>query len=242
MRELAARAMERSSIEFTRFLDPREQKLALGAAKSEGAAAVLWGNESAERRICAFDGRLWLEDSERRYDWPAVSLEILWDGRFASLAHRDILGALLALGIGRESIGDIGAGCGRAAVWVLEGIAPFILSNLTAAGRAAVTASIADGMPEDMPRADARQLRGSVQSLRLDAVVAEAFGLARADAARAVKSGLVKLNHAEETRTDWKVAEGALLSVKGMGRARLIKASEHTKRSGRTIVEFEVTF
>lgn len=242
MRELAARAVERCSIEFSRFLDPREQKIALDAAKAEGAAAKLLGGEAAERRVCAFDGRLWLDESARRYDWPVLPLEILWDGRFIKLAHRDVLGALLALGIGHESLGDIGVEDGRAVVWVAEGIAPFIQSNLTAAGRAAVTVKLSEGFDEDLPRAEPRRVKGSVQSLRLDAVVAEAFDLPREEAARAVRSGLVKLDHAEETRADRKVSEGSLLSFRGMGRARLMKASEHTKRSGRTIVEFERTF
>lgn len=239
--ELAQRAVSRTDIEFTRFLDPREQKIARDAAAQEGAGCALSGNEGMERRVCAYDGRLWLDASECRYDWPVLPLEILWDGRYAKPAHRDVLGSLLALGFGRESVGDITVSEGRAVCWVLMGIAPFIVSNLSSVGRAAVKVSILEGGADAEPQGDTRQVRGTVHSLRLDAVVAEAFNLSREEAARAITSGLVKLDYAEETKTDRKVAAGALISVRGMGRAKLVNASEKTKRSGRTIVEFERT-
>jgi RNA-binding protein YlmH len=237
--ELAARAVERGDVTFSRFLDPREQNMALLASKKEGAGFALSGTQGTERRLCAFDGRLWLDGMEKQYDWPELALEILWEGRFASLAHRDILGALLALGINRESTGDILVEDGRAVVWVLESIAPYIVSNFISAGRAAVKARVLQSGVPDMPGGQVKLLRGSVHSLRLDAVVAEAFELSREEAARAVSSGLVKLDYAEETKGDRRVAEGALVSVRGMGRARLVKATERTRRSGRVVVEFE---
>ena len=240
LRELAERAVERASVEFTRFLDPREQAMARAAADLAGAGYAFSPPEGAERRLCAFDGRLWLDDGDRRYDWPAAPLEILWDGRYAKAAHRDILGAVLALGIGRESVGDILVEDGRAVLWALGAAAGLIRDNLASAGRAAVKVRDLVGAAE-LPEAQIRQARGTVQSLRLDAVVAEAFHLSREEAARAVKSGLVRLDFAEETKPDRKVGEGALISMRGMGRARILSASEKTRRGGRTVVEFDRT-
>ncbi len=240
LRELAERAVERGSVEFTRFLDPREQAEARAAARQAGANAAFSPPEGAERRLCAFDGRLWLDDEERTYDWPVAPLEILWDGRFAKAAHRDILGAVLALGIGRESIGDILVEDGRAVLWALDAAAAFIAGNLQSAGRAAVKVRALEGQA-GLPQQETRQARGTVQSLRLDAVVAEAFNLSRDEAGRAVKSGLVRLDFAEETKPDRKVGKGSLISVRGMGRVKILCASEKTKRRGRTIVEFERT-
>lgn len=240
LRELAARAVERRSVEFTRFLDPREQSMAHAAAEEAGAGCTFSPPEGAERKVCAFDGRLWLDD-DRRYDWPVLPLEILWDGRHAKAAHRDILGAVLALGIGRESVGDILVEEGRAVLWALDAAAAFILANLVSAGRATVRVRQPEGIVAGMPEAQTKQLRGTVQSLRLDAVVAEAFNLSREEAARAVKRGLVRVDYAEETKIDRKVPEGSLISVRGMGRARILDASEKTKRRGRTVVEFERT-
>ncbi len=240
LRELAERALERGNVEYTRFLDPREQQLARLAARETGTDVELSPPEGAERRLCAFDGRLWLDGGERRYDWPLLTLEILWDGRYAKAAHRDILGSVLALGIGRESIGDILVEDGRAVLWALDAAAAFLISNLQSAGRAAVKVRELAG-EAGLPQAETRQARGTVQSLRLDAVVAEAFNLSREEAARAVKSGLVRLDFAEETKPDRKVGEGSLISVRGMGRVKITCASEKTKRRGRTIVEFERT-
>ena len=239
--EQAARSVIRKDVEFTRFLDPREQKLAQKAAGEEGAQLVLYGAETLERRVCAFDGRYWLDGDQRRLDWPVQPLEISWDSRFASPAHRDILGAVLGLGINRDSTGDIQVGEGRAVLWALDSAAAYITTNLERAGRATVKVKPADTVEEDAPAAEGKMVRDSVQSLRLDAVVAAAFNLSREEAARAVKSGLVRVDYEEETRTDRHLAEGMLISVRGMGRARLLDASARTKRSGRIVLEMERT-
>jgi RNA-binding protein YlmH len=237
LKEQAARAMEANEPQYTKFLDPREQKLAAAAAKEQGCDAAFFGTEEPmERRVCAFDGRLWLDSDERSYDWPVLAVEILWNSKFESLSHRDVLGALLALGISRESLGDIYVGEGRAVLFALEGMAQYICANMEKAGRAAVKCTVVQSGFSDLPQAATRQIRDSVQSLRLDAVVAASYNLSREEAARAVRSGLVKLNFEEETRTDHAVEVGALLSLKGMGRARLVSASGQTRRSGRTIV------
>lgn len=237
LREQAARALESTDTEYTKFLDPREQKLAAAAAGEAGSSIAFFGGDAPmERRVCAFDGRLWLDEDERSYDWPVLALEITWDERFLSLSHRDILGAVLALGINRESLGDILVGEGRAVCFTLEGMAQYICTNLVKAGRSTVKVTVQQEGIAGLPQAKTQQLRDTVQSMRLDAIVAAAYNLSREEAARAVRSGLVKLNFEQEIRTDRHVEEGALLSLRGRGRVRLVSASGHTKRSGRTIV------
>jgi RNA-binding protein YlmH len=120
--------------------------------------------------------------------------------------------------------------------FALAGIAQHICDHLDRAGHTAVKVEPHRGGIEGLPQPQARQIRESVQSLRLDAVVACAYQLSREDAASAVRSGLVKLDFVEQTKPDCPIAVGALLSMRGFGRARLVSIEGRTRRSGRIVV------
>lgn len=236
LRELAKRAGAGEPV-FTKFLDPREQALAQAAASAARCRAVFYGGEAPlERRVAAFVGG-WEEDPDV---WPVVALRAQWNARYAQPAHRDFLGALLALGVSREALGDILVGEGHAWLFVLESMADFVRSNLTKAGNAALRLEQDDGTAlANMAGQQVQTARVSIQSMRLDAVVAAAYDLSREQAAQAVRAGLVKLNFAQELRTDHAVEEGAMLSMKGMGRARVACCDGSTTRSGRLVVFIE---
>ena len=69
-----------------------------------------------------------------------------------------------------------------------------------------------------------------VSSLRLDAVLAAAFSLSRAEAARLINQGRALVNQAETLRVDYTVPEHALLSLRGTGRVRLEEIAGETKK------------
>ena len=78
-------------------------------------------------------------------------------------------------------------------------------------------------------------MRLTVQQERLDAVLAAACRLSRGEAQKLIAAGLVKLNHAINTRSDAKLAEGDLISARGHGRVR-VDAFQGESRRGRLIV------
>jgi len=75
----------------------------------------------------------------------------------------------------------------------------------------------------------------TVASPRLDTLVAEGFGLPRADAAALVAQGAVSLNYEPCAKPDRRVEEGDLLSVRGKGRLRLLSIGG-ASRKGRLFV------
>ncbi len=239
LREQAERAGRDSVVVFTRFLDPREQQLAQAAARDAGVECRPFGGDLPfERRVLAFDGQAWTDEVQ---DWPLRAVEITWDSRYGSPAHRDILGAVLALGINRDGLGDITLEESKAVLWATEAMAAFVADNLTKAGRVTVrTAILADPLAA-LPAQAMEEVTVTVPSLRLDAVVAAVYDLSREEAARAIRAGLVKVDHRPEERTDHQIAEGALLSLRGRGRARLLDASGRTRRSGRIRITLERT-
>ena len=64
----------------------------------------------------------------------------------------------------------------------------------------------------------------------LDAVLAAAISLSRAEAARLINQGRALVNQAETLRVDYTVPEHALLSLRGTGRVRLDEIAGETKK------------
>ena len=90
--------------------------------------------------------------------------------------------------------------------------------------------------PKVAPKpAQVRTIRATVATLRLDAVTAAGFSLSRAKAAALVASGKVSLNHRECLKADRPVAEGDVLTCRGLGRC-VVKEVPGQSKKGRTMV------
>ncbi len=74
-------------------------------------------------------------------------------------------------------------------------------------------------------------IRDTVSSIRLDNVISSAFRLSRSNAAEAIRKGLVSVNHAECLKTDNKVEEGAILTLKGKGKAVLEEIGSESRKN-----------
>lgn len=126
-------------------------------------------------------------------------------------------------------IGDIVADENCALVCLPE-ISCYIAENLTKAGRVGIAAE-AIALRELPARAEELTIKtDTVASLRLDAVLSAAFGLSRAKASELIASGRVSLNHQICLRADKDMSENALISVRGLGRAKLLEVGGVSKK------------
>lgn len=224
MAELAARAARTGVAQVAWFLSPAGQAQAEICARREGVAFFAEGGDAVtERRVVAFADADWMPA------WPIVCLHITWQARYGQPSHRDLLGAILGLGIDREKVGDVFAGEGGAYVFALRDMGRYIAASLTEAGRTPVQVALLDSWPA-MDAATGEDVRGTVASLRLDAVLATAWHLSRGRAAELVAAGRVQVDHLVELRPDRALDAGAVLSVRGMGRARLEEVGGRTKK------------
>ena len=233
LRELALRANFSSLPCYTRFLDPAMEAEARAAANEAGAQLALWGGYGdAERRIAAF----FPDEAPGEADYPLCCLELSWNPKYAEPGHRDLLGAVMGLGIERDAVGDIALGeaDGTAYLFAHRDVEEYIFGNLEGAGRAKLKLRRVDGSPRLKPP-EGISLRVTVSSFRLDAVLAAGMKLSRSEAQRLIESGLVKRNHADIARIDARLEEGDLLSVRGHGRMR-VDGFEGLTRKGRQSV------
>ena len=236
LRELALRAAHTGRTQYSRFLEPSDARSAVRLAGEMRVKVVLYGGwPQAERCVAAF---YTAEDPPSDADFPVQAIRIDWNARFACPHHRDLLGAVMGLGIERDATGDIALGEYRglpcACLMAVREMAPYIAQALQSAGRASVRCCLTDEIPRILPP-EGETLRVTVQNLRLDAVSAAGYHLSRSEAQRLVSAGLVKLNHVPELRPDVRVEAGDLISVRGYGRLK-IEEEEGQSRRGRQVL------
>jgi RNA-binding protein YlmH len=228
----------------TRFLSPAERALVERGLQALGGPAhgIAGGFPEAERAAIVFLPD-WLEAPPEGEDSPVAVVRAEYDRRYAQISHRDVLGALMGLGVERDTVGDILPGeddCnheqGCVYFAVLREILPYVLDNLVSAGRARLLCrEIAPG--DAHPKAqEYTTVKDTLASLRLDGVAAAGFGLSREKAAELVRSGKVQVDGADCLKPDAPVAEGAAVSARGFGKIRLSKVGGLTKK-GRISIE-----
>lgn len=166
--------MERRSIPAsTGFLSPREQVMAvslLNAAGIREGYVLDGGYEGAERKVLSF-----LPDWAEADSEALAFLRAKFRGADSTLTHRDILGSLMGQGITRERVGDILISDHSADVVVAPSLAEFLLQNWDSAGRVRLEVSLIGREELTAPQVQVKEVRDTVSSLRLDAVVASAF-------------------------------------------------------------------
>ena len=238
--DLRSRCERSGSLCATHFLTPAERLRLERWAKSAPDCRLIFsgGHPDCERTLGFFLPEYlepeWLDLGEH-----IKSLELT--AAFGSPGHRDYLGALLGMGIGREWLGDIWVKDNTAVVFCLPGVERHLLS-IDKVGRYTVKVRtlLLDEVPA--PERKVKEKSFSVQSLRLDAVVGGLFDLSRTEAARQISAGNagnVSVNYELSVKTDSPVREGDILCLRGKGKGK-ITGTGGTSRKGRLFVYGEL--
>lgn len=239
---LLARILDKAEIwqrdgrtRYTRFLSERD-KLCCAPVLRELCAdeAFFWGGyPEADRTLLVFPAE-WQEKESlcTGPESPVAVIRAVWKSG-EELSHRDFLGALMSLGIERELIGDILPGDGRCDILLLREIVPYVMQNLTSAGRS--TLALEETAEPEAGEIKFRLIRDTVASLRLDAVLGSGFSLAREKASAAIRSGKVSLDGLECLKPDKIVDAGSRVSLRGLGKIQLLEVGGQS-RKGRTVI------
>lgn len=233
-------AQNRSAPAHTAFLSPAEQACVTDLLNAAGHPRHFFfgGFEGAERQLCVF-----LPDWQEQEDWMAdpegcVSALRATFPKDADPSHRDVLGALMGLGITREKLGDILLGEQGCDVLCLSDAAPILLSQWDSVGRWKVKLQPISLSDLEAKPPEVRTIRDTVSTLRLDAVVACGFSTSRGKAADLIGAGRVMVNHRECTKADRAVAEGDVLTCRGLGKCVLTQVGG-LSRKGRITITIE---
>lgn len=222
----------------TDFLSPQEQasaKMLFHLAGIDEAEYVpLGGYEGAERKIFLFLPD-WLDAQSAAEQSPIRCLRAKYRPEY-DLSHRDILGSLMGMGITREKTGDILVGKESCDLIVLDSVADFLLQSWDQAGRAKLSVSAVEAADLSMPEETCVEVRDTVMSLRLDAVAATGFKMARGKASVLVESGRVQVNWLDCTKPDRLLGEGDTVSARGLGKFKVVEVGGVTKKGRTSIV------
>ena len=234
--ELSERCQRSGVLTHTGFLSPAEQyKIETWSGRS-GARLLLHGGGEGCERAAAFFLPDWME--EDAFD-PAEYLSALrLTAYYGEPGHRDYMGAILGMGIGREWLGDIRVDGKLAYVFCMPSVLRHLL-GIEQVGRVSVKAEELPLTAVPAPKREVKELSFSVMSMRLDAIAAGLFHLSRTEAARLIEAGFLQLNYEECLKTDKAVREGDVLSLRGAGKGK-ITGTGGTSRKGRLFVYAEL--
>lgn len=222
--DLSQRAYERNYCTFSDFLNLEEISV-LESIKGLTSYKIFGGYDSAERCVAGFG-----EDINDG-NFPIVCIEIApLQQKFADkLTHRDFLGALMNLGINRNTLGDIivNENCGY--LYCLETISEYIVDNLTRIKHTTVKCTVLDAPPEAaLKEPEPREI--IVPSLRADAVISAIYHLSRNDAKALFAQDKVFVNHRIIESASRILDGGDTVSVRGFGKFTMNEVLRSTKK------------
>ena len=227
--------MRRNIPAHTCFLTPREQEMARYLFGSAEGLCFFGGYPEAERKMLVFLPDYLEESALLDADSPTVCLRAqFYEGDNPN--HRDFLGALMGIGIGRETVGDICVGADFCDFFVTEEIAPFLMQNFLSAGRAKLRLSVVPLPQVSVPEPEVKEIRDTLASLRLDSVISSGFRIGRSLATQYVNAGKAAIDGLPCEKPDKAVSEGMKISVRGLGKIKIKSVNGQTKKGRISVV------
>ena len=223
------RLSEKRGCVWSLFMDGREMAAAKEVLNFERCRYKFYGvfDEADRQMLCVYDSDGYFEP--QREDFPITLLTFKYRQE-NKLTHRDFLGALMSLGIKRETVGDIAVSEGMTQAAVTDTAAELILGSVSKIGSVGVKC-VKDSLGNVMQKQqDYKEIVGTVPSLRLDAVVGTALGLSRAKTAEIIKAVGADVNYEEKHDCSYNLKETDVFSVRGYGKFRLSAVSGITKK------------
>ncbi|HFI0633893.1 TPA: RNA-binding protein [Streptococcus suis] len=156
-------------------------------------------------------------------DFQIIALEVSYPTKFHTLTHAQVLGSLLnQVGIRREFLGDIIFQDKIITILIDEKLGDISRTSVSKIAKVPVSLQVRDWtkLSNKLPT-DGIPVDVLVSSLRLDKIVAVGFRLSRANAAKLIATGQVKVDYSSVTETSKLLDIGQLVSVRKYGRIRL---------------------
>ncbi len=228
---------KRYKVMSTGFLNEKEQELLQkNVTETDTVRIKMYGGyDEAERRIMVFVPEYCDMDEEPQICALRVSYY-----KDHTLTHRDLLGAILGLGLSRETVGDIlvDPELHSADIIIKREIREFVLSEFKNAGRAALGLKDIELGELHFPKRETETVKDTVASPRADAIVSSGFGISRENASMLIKSGKVFVNRTVCQSPDKSVPNDSVVNAAGYGKFK-VKITDTVSKKGRIFIEIE---
>lgn len=168
-------------------------------------------------------------------DFQIVLVEIIYNQQFGKLQHKDILGALMNLGIKRECIGDIDDG-DRLFFTCTSQTFHYIYENLKQIKKSKIHLKVSTETIEIQHQFVTKTF--FLSSLRLDKVVSTLYKISRQTASEAIRAGNVKVNHKDVEEVSFLCHNRDTISFRHHGRVRIVDENRQTKQGNFVITGY----
>ena len=115
-------------------------------------------------------------------------------------------------------------------------IAPYVEQNFTSAGRTHVRITRISPDQVQIPEPEIKELKDTLASLRLDSIIASGFRVSRSLAAQYISQGKAAIDGLPCEKPDKAVAEGAKISVRGLGKIKLVTINGKTRKDRISVI------
>lgn len=232
--DLSNQANQKEIVTFSDFLNLNEQNI-FHSLKFYTSTKLFGGYETAERQMVAFiPDALYYE-----WDYPICCLVISpkYPKYAEKLSHRDVLGAIMHLGIERSKLGDIVFMDDSFYIFCDEFIATVIMEQLSKIKHTIVTVSkLTEYLDLNIsPKYETRT--DMIASNRIDCIVAKAYHYSRSQAAALFLQEKVFVDGRTVTNCNESVKDGAIVSVRGKGRF-IFRTNNSMSKKGKLMVQF----
>jgi len=216
----------KESKQVTPFLSFAMREWAAAVLRKEHLSFIAEGGFPEAERV-----RMLLGPWGETLDSKDAEISLLWvrpTNPRAQLEHRQILGSLMGLGFRRDVLGDIQAGQSGYFIATTAEIVPFLLDHWTQAGREKIEVSFHAEKP-DVYADLGEERRVTVNSSRIDALIANAFMISRSNAQEWITHGKVRRDGLVVSKAEAEVQPGDMISCRGQGRIKLLDCSQTRK-------------
>ena len=210
---------------FLGFLSLEETTLAKSIISKINTHYEFFGGFDGAQRVMLGCFPEWCE--ERKFPISAITVEFT---RAYKLSHRDVLGSLMALGLKRETVGDILIDEGRAVIFLSEETANYVMTQITKIGRVGVT--LKEGFSFPLPRSgEFKEFSTTVSGERLDCIVAAVCSVSRNKAVELIEQSLVTVNSVVTEKITTRLCDGDVISVRSRGKFIIDSLRDKTKKN-----------
>ena len=218
---------------LTQFLDPYHQSIVKSVIGHQDEVQVLENggfiHSESQRMIIA----PYFYEIEKE-DFEIVVFKIIYAKYFEKLTHRDILGALMSIGIKRELFGDIVEKDKDFYLAVDQHIYEYLKDELKMIKRSKVKLTKCQ---EEIEVKNEYIIKSFiVSSMRLDKIISSFYKISRQKAAEFIRAGHVKVNHKPVEQINYLCNNKDIISFKKHGRVMFVDCNKQT-RSDNYVVE-----
>ena len=217
-------ALHHQRMILTPFYNRHEQDIVKSVIGKELKVESFGGFVNAESQRMIICPDFYMIDKE---DFEIKVVEIVYHQQFGRIKHKDILGALMNLGIKRECIGDIDDG-ERCFFACTQQTYPYIIQTLKQIKKAKVRLVECHEDIEIVHDFTSRSF--ILSSMRLDKIVSAMFKVSRQLASDAIRSGHVKVNYKIVEEVSYLCHNSDMISFKHHGRVKIVDENRQTRQ------------